>query len=127
MPKLRTLHLRNLPKTDLTACCVPIDYMVKGFASAFLELDTGGIPFKHQNSLNTIALGAPVYRDLHIGSNHFPRDPVQDFLQLRVYHVDYKYQSVIGPSPTVTLVAKGTADDATTCLDKEVLHEYWLA
>ena len=127
MRKLRTLHLRNQPKTDLTKAFLATNYIVKGLASSILDWYAGGKPSEGHKSLTAIALGAPVYRDLHIGSNHFPRDPVQDFLQLRVYHVEYKYQSVIGPSPTVTLVAKGTADDATTCLDKEFLHEYWLA
>lgn len=127
MPKLRTLHFRNLPKTDLTTSFIPNDYMLKSFVSAFLGLDAGGKRSKRQKLLTTIAIGAPVYRDIHIGSNHFPSDPARDFLQLRVYHVDYKYQSVIGTSPTITLVARGTADDATTCLDKEALHEYWLA
>lgn len=127
MPKLRTLHLRNLPRTDLTASFLATDYMVKGLASSVLDLYAGGKPSKGQKSVTTIALGAPIYRDTHIGSNYFPSDPVRDYLQLRVYHVDYKYQSAIGPSPTITQVAKGTAYDATTCQDKDILHEYWLA
>ena len=127
MRKLRTLHFRNLLKTDLTTSFLPTEYMVKGLASALLDVYVGDSPSNGQKSLTTVAFGAPVSRDIHIGSNHFPSDPVRDFLQLRVYHVDYKYQSVLGPSPTVTQVAKGIANGATTCLDKEVLHAYWLA
>ena len=127
MPKLRTLHIRNLPKTALTELCLPTDYLVRGIASAILDAYARGKLSNRRKSLTTIALGAPLYRDIHIGSNHFPKDPTRDFLQLRVYHVDYEYQSAIGPLPTVTQVAQGTADDATTCLDKDILHEYWLA
>lgn len=126
-PKLRTLHLRNLPKTDLTSSFLPTDDIVKSLAFAIQDMYSRGKPPNRQMALTTIALGAPLYRDIHIGSNHFPSEPVRDYLQLRVYHVDYKCQSVLGPSPTVTQVAKGTADDATTCFDKDVLHEYWLS
>ncbi len=128
MPKLRTLHFRNLPKIALTEICLlPTDYLVKGIASAILDSYAHGKLSNRRGSLATIALGAPLYRDIHIGSNHFPNDLSRDFLQLRVYHVDYKYQSAIGPLPIVTQVAKGTADAATTWLDKDILHEYWLA
>ncbi len=127
MPKLRTLHFRNLPKTDLTGSFLPMDYMVKSLASVILESHARGKSSSRQNPLTTIAFGAPVYSDIHIGSNHFFRNPVRDYLQLRVYHVDYKYQSVLGPSPTVTQVAKGIADDAAICHDKDLLNEYWLA
>ena len=127
MPKLRTLHLRNLPTTNVTESFLPTDYMVKSLASALLDSYARTKPSSLPKPLTTIALGHPLYRDIHIGSNHFPSDPIRDFLQLRVYHVDYRYRSVLGPSPTVTQVAKGTADDATTCLDKDILHEYWLA
>lgn len=127
MPKLQTLHFRNLPKTSLTEIYLSTDHLVKGIASTILDAYARGKVSNRPKSLTTIALGAPLYRDIHIGSNHFPKDPTRDFLQLRVYHVDYKYQSAIGPLPIVTQVAKGTADAATTCLDKDILHEYWLA
>lgn len=101
--------------------------MIKGLANAVLDVFNCGNSSIRQNSLTTIALGAPVYRDIHMGSNCFPSDPVRDYLQLRVFHVDYGYQSVLGPSPVVTQVAKGTVDDATICVDKDLLQEYWLA
>lgn len=100
--------------------------MVKSLASAIMDKYPPGKSSTCQKPLTTIAIGAPVYRDIHIGSNHFPRDSGRDFLQLRVYHVDHQYQSVLGPSPIVTQVAKGTADDAVMCLDKDLLNEYWL-
>ena len=126
LPKLRTLHLRNLPKLDLTTSYLPTDYLVKGIASNMLDRYADGNPSNRRNSLITIALGAMLYRDVHIGSNYFPSDPVHDYLQLRVYHVDLSYQSVLGPSPTVTQVAKGFVDDVTMCSDKDLLSEYWL-
>ena len=126
LPKLRTLHLRNLPKVDLTTSYLPIDYLVKGIASKILDRYADGKPSSRRKSLITIALGAVLYRDIYTGSNHFPRDPVHDYLQLRVYHVDLSYQSILGPSSTVTQVAKGFVDDVTMCFDKEVLSEYWL-
>lgn len=101
--------------------------MVRGIASAIVDVYARGEPAARPNSLTTIALGAPVCGDIHIGSNHFPRDSVRDFLQLRVYHVDYRYPSALGPMYVVTQVAKGTAFDATACIDEDVLHQYWLA
>ena len=126
LPKLRTLHLRNLPTIASTELYVSMDYLVKGIACTALDGYTGGKPSKRRKSLITIALGATVYRDIYTGSSHVNRDPVHDYLQLRVYHVDFSYQSVLGPSPTVTQVAKGFVDDATMCFDKELLCEYWL-
>lgn len=127
MKTLRTLHIRNLPKSDLNAACLPTDYMVKSLATMVADILAKGIRSNHPPLLNTIAIGTPVYRDIYIGSNHFPHDPARDYMQLRVYHVDYKCQSILGTSPMVTQVAKGTADDAATCLDKDLLHDYWLA
>ncbi len=126
MPKLRTFHCRNLPEISLTESFQPMDYVVKSLASIFLD-HARGKSSSRQNPLTTIAFGVPVYSDIHIGSNHFFRHPVRDYLQLRVYHVDHKYQSVLGPSPTVTQVAKGIADDAAICHDKDLLNAYWLA
>ena len=127
LPKLRTLHLRNLPQIGLTTFYLPIDYLVKGIASNVLDSYANSNPFNCRNSLIKIALGASIYRDVHIGSNHFPSDLARDYLQLRVYHVDFNNQSVLGPSPTVAQVAKGFVDDATMCSDKELLCEHWLA
>ena len=127
MPKLRTLHIRNLPPTELNKSYLPTDYMIKGLAYAVLDAFTCGNSSTRQKSITTIAVGAPVYRDIHIGSSCLPSNLVRGFLQLRVYHVDHEYQSILGPSPVVTQVAKGTADDATTCVDKDILHKYWLA
>lgn len=127
MKTLRTFHIRNLPEIDFNETYLPIVYAVQSLAKLIADILASGKKSDHLPLLDTIALGAPVYRDIHVGSNHFPSESVRNFLQLRVYHVDYGYQSVLGPSPTVTEVAKGTADDATTCIDKGILHEYWLA
>ena len=126
LPKLRTLHLRNLPEIDWTESYLSTDYLVKGIACTILDRYADSKPSNGRKTLIAIALGEPLYRDFHIGSNHFPSDPVRDYLQLRVYHVDFNYQSLLGPSPTVYQVAKGFVDDATMCSDKELLCEYWL-
>lgn len=127
LPNLRTLHLRNLPTTNLTETYLPVDYLVRGTACKVLDRYADSKSLNRQKSLVTIALGASLYQDTVIGSNHFSSDPVHDYLQLRVYHVDFNYQSVLGPLPTVTQVAKGFIDAATMCSDKELLRQCWLA
>ena len=92
------------------------NYMVHSLATMVANILAEGKPSDHPPLLHTIALGVPVCRDIHIHSSYIPNDPVRDLLQLRAYHVDHKDQFVPGPSATVTLVAKGAADDATTCL-----------
>ena len=125
LPKLRTLHLRNLPTIASVEFYIPMDYMVKGIACAALDGYTGGKPSERRKSLTTIALGAILCEDFDTDSSCVDLDPVHDYLQLRVYHVDLNYQSVLGPSPTATQVAKGFVDDATMCFDKELLCEHW--
>ena len=127
LPKLRTLHLRNLPTTNLTESYLPVDYLVRGTACTVLDRYADNKSLNRRKSLITIALGASLYQDIVIGSNHFSSDPVHDYLQLRVYHVDFNYQSVLGPLPTVTQVAKGFIDAATMCSDKDLLRQSWLA
>ena len=103
-----------------------MDYLVKAIAYTALDGYTGGKPSKRRKSLITIALGAADFEDIYEGTSRVIDDPVQDYLQLRVYHVDLSYQSVLGPSPTLTQVAKGFVDDAAMCFDKELLCEHWL-
>ena len=100
--------------------------MVRGIASGIVDVYARSGTSDHRRSLTTIALGTPVYGDIHIGSNHFPRDPVRDFIQLRVYRVDCRCPSALGSMDRVTQVAEGTAFDAAECVDEDVLHQYWL-
>ena len=117
-----------MPSIDPAGCIVPIDCMAKSLASAVLDTYLRSQPSNCQRPLTTIALGVPTYADVHIGCNHFRKDSIREYLQLRVFYVDYHYRSVRGPTPTVTEVATGVADDATMCVDQDFLNEsYWLA
>lgn len=112
---------------NLNESFLPTGFMVYGLATMVANFLAKGEQSDLSPLLDTIAFGVPVYRDIHIGSNHFPRDLVRDFLQLRVYHVDYNYQPVFRTNLVVTDLVKGSADDTSLCLDRDVLHQYWLA
>ena len=100
-----------------------MDYLVKSIACIALDGYIGGKLSTCRKSLTTIALGAASFEDIYESVIY---NRVQDYLQLRVYRVDLNYESVLGPSPTITQVAKGFVDDATMCFDKDLLSEYWL-
>ena len=103
---------------------MPMDYFVKGLAAMFVDVaNKKGRLY----SLRTIALGAPLYRDLHIGTHHVVHTDLSDFLRFRVYDIDYNYPSPMGTSPVLREIVKGAADTSEEQLyEAHLLDNYWL-
>ena len=85
--------------------------------------------------LTTIALGALTYRDVYVGEkwrdsgtliDESTLDKLDDYLQLRVYHVDYCYTVLGKYSPLLTLMTKGCPCDFPPYSDITILQPYWL-
>lgn len=111
MKRLQLLNIRNMPELPAAYCPLALDYTLKGLATMFIDIaDTKRNP-KCTPLLKIIAIGAPLYRDNRIGTNQFPDNHVVDFLQLRVYHVDYDYQSGGTHQYVLSQVAKGTQNE----------------
>lgn len=103
---------------------MPMDYFVKGLAAMFVDI----VNKKPEPSrLKTIALGAPLYRDINIGTHHVLHTPVSDLITFRVYSIDYNYSSPSGLSPVLSQIVKGAADSSEGDLyPPDLLHDYWL-
>ena len=140
-PKLEVLNIRNMPETRGEF----IEPVLRGLATTIVDLirsspdrrvpggrlESGyGVP-----ELRTIALGALTYRDVYVGEKW--RDsctildtstltPTDDFLQLRVFHVDYCYTVLGKYSPLLTLMTKGCPCDFPPYNGIKILQPYWL-
>ena len=102
---------------------MPMDYFVKGLAAMFVDIINKG----RKPTLTTVALGAPLYTDLHIGTHHIVHTPVSDFLRFRMYHIDYNYRSSAGVSPVLSEIIKGaTSTYEKSSYPKHFLDNYWL-
>lgn len=123
MPSLETLNIRNLPEIE-SRSAMPMDYFVKGLAAMFVDI----LNKKSKPSLlKLIALGAPLYRDINIGTHHVLHTPVSDLLTFRVYNIDYNYSSPSGLSPVLSQIVKGAADSSEGDLyPPDLLYDYWL-
>lgn len=87
MPTLRVLNNLNLPEATSAQPWVPTDYTFDGLVKLIMDMiysnmEVGGI---RQKKPRTIALGAPLYTDVRVGADHFPRNTERDFLRLGVY------------------------------------------
>ena len=126
MPRLETLNIRNLPVIKgrpKRRPTMPMDYYVKGLAAMIVDIATEG----RKSTLKTIAIGAPFYRDIYIGTHHITHTPVSDLLSLRVYSIGYNYQSPSGLSPVLSQIIKGAAYISEEELyPKDLLYDYWL-
>ena len=103
---------------------MPMDYFVKGLAAMFVDIVN-----KKQDSvrLKTIALGAPLYRDIYIGTHHVEHTTVSDFLRFRVYKIDHNYPSPRGLSPVLSEIGKGAARNTEEeSYHTHLLYNYWL-
>ena len=122
MPYLKALNIRNLPELTGRAA-MPMDYFVKGLAAMFVDIISKG----WKPTLTSVALGAPLYRDIVIGTHHIVHTPVSDLLCFRIYHIDYHYRSPAGASPVLSETVKGAA---STCEEssytRQFLSMYWL-
>ena len=124
MPKLEVLSIRNLPEIRGGISTLLMDYFVKGLAAMFLDIVNKK---RKSTSIKFIALGAPFYRDVNIGTHHVDHTSVSDLLRFRVYSIDYNYPSPSGLSTVLSEVVKGAAVSADETFPYEyLLNNYWL-
>lgn len=125
MPCLEVLNIRNLPQLSARLPMPHMDYFVKSLATMFVDTVNKD---RESTFIKTIALGAPLYRDLLIGAHALPDTVLSDFLRFRVYSVDYRYPSPTGLSTVLSEVAKGAAVSADeTFTHKKLQNDYWLS
>ena len=126
MPCLETLNIRNLPGIRGRPI-MPMDYYAKGLAAMIVDSANES----RKSSLRTIAIGAPFYRDIYVGTHHVIHTSanyrLNDLLSLRVYSIDYNYLSPSGLSPVLSQIIKGAAYSSEEELyPKDLLYDYWL-
>ena len=122
LPRLEALNIRNLPEIKGKPT-MPMDYYAKGLAAMFVDI----VNATRKSTLKTIAIGAPFYRDIYIGTHHVKHTSVSNFLSLRVYSIDYNYLSPSGPSPVLSQIIRGAAYVSEEELyPKDLLYDYWL-
>lgn len=127
LSQLQTLNIRNLPEAKTPKTWLPNDYMMEGLATMLLNIVTKNAQTAQALTLKTIAIGAPTYGSIRVGMNHYTPSSISDFLQLRIYHVNYGCQCRNSLSPKLHLIARGTPADA--CGNAENLNIftlYWL-
>ena len=113
--RLRTLHIRSLP--DLSEKNVAPswpgfsdDELSEGFVTKLARALVYG-RLEQPPTLETIALGVTRYKDICSGrASSYENEREDEFLKLRVYHVDYRRNFQGDCVPVVTLIAKGTTD-----------------
>jgi len=92
-----------------------------------MDLIAAESPIERFQQLKICAIGAPVYRDIKIGCNHFPYDPALDYLKFRMYRVSHRYYSPNGVATVLDQIAKGNSNDAfDVTSDKSLFGVYWL-
>ena len=129
LKNLESLCIRNLPIIDRPsasqASYLSLDHMLKGYAARFMDIVNLGRRPDSCPLLKTFSIGALLYTDL-IADTSLRTGP--GCLRLRVYQVDYSYQSLSGPSIVLTQIAKGTPSEASRLgVDTFSMWSYWLA
>ena len=146
---LRVINVRNMPEADDPSSWFAIERMFKGIAASVVDLMTLRDPRNEQvpdepgnpPKLNTVALGSLTYGDVYVGNRWYSRwrsddwdpspshpslSPLEEFNQLRVYHVDHGKSPLGKFEPTLTLVAKGFLCDDPRYRDIKILRPYRL-
>lgn len=127
---LRTLHVRNLPPLENTEHLSPLvsdDERSEVFVTTLVRAMVKwrwDLP-----SLETIALGILRTQDVCGGKSSLHADErLDEFLKLRVYHVEYRRNFQGDRIPVVTLVAKGTTDSIQDiCHNITILQSNWMS
>ena len=112
MSRLRLFNVCNMPEIeDPDDPTPPVDYTLNSSAALLVDTVNSGMPQGLPHQLHTLVIGASLYKDVKIGASEFPGNALADFLQFRVYHVDHSYQTPVGRSTVVSLMAKGTTSE----------------
>lgn len=130
--RLRTLHIRNLPSLrqedgEPSWPGVSDDERSEGFVTKLVRALVRG-RLEQPPILETIALGVTRYKDICAGiASPHDNERLDEFLKLRVYHVEYRRNFEGDCVPIVTLIAKGTTDALKGIrFNINILHSYWM-
>jgi hypothetical protein len=86
--------------------------MLDGLASMLLDLINSRLQTDSTPALKTLGLGALTYGNVMMGVNHYSTHEFANFLQLRIYDLDYSCASHGARKPRLHMIAKGTPADA---------------
>jgi len=111
MKTLQYFNIRNMPVASLPSS-LSVENVLKSFADMFMNIANSSTLPDRRPTFKILGLGAPLYRDVKIGASHVPNSYLAEFLQLRLYHVDYSSQLPDGSSVAISQIAKGTPDKA---------------
>lgn len=101
--------------------------MMEGLATMLLNIVTKSARTAQALALKTVAIGASTYGSVRVGMNHYIPSSNSDFLQLRIYHVNYGCQYRDSLSPKLHLIARGTPADAWGNAENlNIFMLYWL-
>lgn len=123
MSALEVLNIRNIPQSKRRLTMPHVDYFVKSLVAMFVDIMNKD---RESTLLQTVAIGAPLYKDIHIGTHHLTHTAISDFVRFRVYSIDYKYPSPIGRSTVLIEVVDGAAIIAEDFRHTKLLDYYWL-
>lgn len=129
---LRTLHIRNPPalreEEEIWSLGVSDDERSEVFVTRLVRALVACRP-EQPPILETVALGILKYRDICAGkASRHENNRINEFLKLRVYHVEYQRNFQGDCIPVITLIAKGTTDAIQDICDNiKILQSAWLA
>lgn len=130
-----------MPQAEGLGVSLPVEPVLKGLATSAVDLARTKSTVKsayhpeEPPKLRVIALGSQTYRDVYGGDRWRSSTTLldisslgmlDDFLQLRTYHIDYR-RTILGKcDPVLTLMAKGCVRENPRYCDIEILKPYWL-
>lgn len=129
---LRTLHIRNPPalreEKEIWSLGISDNERFEVFVTRFVRALVAYCP-EQPPILDTVALGLLRYRDICAGkASRHGNDRINEFLKLRVYHVEYQRNFQGDCIPVIALIAKGTTDAIQDICDNiKILQSGWLA
>ena len=127
MPHLEVLHIRTTPVLKDFKVLPSVEAMLNCLLSALVnKVIAKARDPDDPTKLRTVALGAPTYRDIMIGSSHAV-SKLRDYFQLRIYRVHYRTTARGKRTSVLDMVAKGTCEDAAEFCDQlDLFRRYWL-
>lgn len=130
-----------MPQAGGLGISLPVEPVLKGLATSVVDLARtkstvmSAYHLEEPPKLQVIALGAQTYRDVYEGDRWRPSftlvdisslGMLDDFLQLRTYHIDYRHTVLGKCDPILTLMAKGCVRENPRYCKIKILKPYWL-
>jgi len=118
-----------MPSFDTTTIGIPVNRAFQGFVDYALAALIVSTHVDDSMPLETLALGAMTYRDVRngLGLVNIHEKDLYQFLRLRIYAVDRRYQFEGKPMPLAIFREVGTYEKTEAAgYGVEVLKPYWL-